>query len=106
RQGLLAVAVVLVVAVGVAMRFAARSDLWLDEALTVNIARLPLDRLRPALLHDGAPPLYYVVLHFWIRLFGSSTDAVRALSGVLGVIAIGLGYLAGRAWAPASSRVR
>jgi len=106
RQGLVVAGIVLVVGVGIVLRFAARSDLWLDEALTVNIAKLPLDRLRPALLHDGAPPLYYVVLHFWIRIFGSSTTAVRALSGVLGVVAIGLGYLAGRAWAPASSRAR
>jgi hypothetical protein len=106
HQGLLVAAVVLVVAVGVVMRFAAQSDLWLDEALTVNIAELPLDRLRAALVHDGAPPLYYVVLHFWIRVFGASTDAVRALSGVLGVIAIGLGVLAARAWAPSSERAR
>jgi mannosyltransferase len=106
RQGLVVAGIVLVVGVGIVLRFAARADLWLDEALAVNIAKLPLDRLRPALLHDGAPPLYYVVLHFWIRVFGSSTAAVRALSGVLGVIAIGLGDLAGRAWAPASSRAR
>ena len=84
RSGLLIGAVVVVVGLGVVLRFAAGSDLWLDEALTVNIAKLPLDRLRPALLHDGAPPLYYVVLHFWIRVFGSSTAAVRALSGTLG----------------------
>ena len=90
-----AVAFVAVIAVAIAMRFAARSDLWLDEALTVNIAKLPLDRLRPALLHDGAPPLYYVLLHVWMSVFGSSTVAVRALSGTLGVIAVGLGALAG-----------
>ena len=42
-----------------------RSALWLDEALTVNIARLPLSQLQDALKHDGAPPLYYVLLHFW-----------------------------------------
>jgi hypothetical protein len=99
-------AVVAVLAVGAAMRFAAGSDLWLDEALTVNIARLPLDRLRPALLHDGAPPLSYVLLHFWMLVFGSSTAAVRALSGVLGVVAIGLGALAARAWAPADRTAR
>ena len=106
RSGLLIGAVAVVVGLGVVLRFAAGSDLWLDEALTVNIAKLPLDRLRPALLHDGAPPLYYVVLHFWIRVFGSSTAAVRALSGTLGVIAIGLGALAVRVWAPAASRAR
>jgi mannosyltransferase len=106
RHRLAVAAVLVAVLAGVVLRFAASSDLWLDEALTVDIARLPLDRLRPALLHDGAPPLYYVVLHFWMRVFGTSTTAVRSLSGVLGVLAIALGYLAGRSWASAPARGR
>ena len=35
------VAVGLVIAAGLLLRFWTRSGLWLDEALTVNIARLP-----------------------------------------------------------------
>ncbi len=61
-----------------------RSDLWLDEALTVNIARLPLHLIPSFLQRDGAPPLYYVLLHFWIGWFGTSDVAVRSLSGVIG----------------------
>ena len=45
--------------------------MWLDEALTVNVARLPLGDLRAALEHDGAPPLYYVLLHVWTGVFGA-----------------------------------
>ena len=89
-------AVAVVVAAATVLRFMAPPDLWLDEALSVNIAKLPLDQLRNALAHDGAPPLYYVLLHGWIGIFGSSSVAVRSLSGVLGVAAIGLAYLAGR----------
>ncbi len=89
----------LLIGLGVAMRFAARSDLWLDEALTVTIARLPLDQLRQALVHDGAPPVSYVLLHGWIALFGASTAAVRALSGVLGILAIPLAAWAAARWA-------
>lgn len=85
-----------VLAVAVALRFLTSSDLWLDEALTVNVAKLPLSGLEAALKRDGAPPLYYLVLHFWIRIFGSGDFAVRALSGVLGVIMLPLAYLAGR----------
>ena len=92
--------VVAVLGVGLAvatfLRFVAPPDLWLDEALSVNIAKLPLDQLRNALVHDGAPPLYYVLLHGWIGVFGSSSAAVRSLSGILGVAAIGLAYVAGR----------
>src|SRR2546423_2951139 len=92
--GTLAIAVI--VTVGVGARFVARSHLWLDEALTVNIAGLPLRSLTGALRHDGAPPLYYVVLHFWMRLFGSGTIAVRALSGVCSVACLPLAWRVGR----------
>jgi uncharacterized membrane protein len=88
--------VVLVVAAGVALRFVTSVDLWLDEALSVNIARLPLSDLRGALKIDGAPPLYYVLLHFWIDVFGSGDAAVRSLSGVLSVATLPLAYLAGK----------
>ncbi|HVF03393.1 MAG TPA: glycosyltransferase family 39 protein [Frankiaceae bacterium] len=79
---------VAVVAVAVAMRFAAAQPLWLDETLSVNIARLPLGEVFEALRHDGSPPLYYLLLHAWIGLFGEGTLAVRALSGVIGVATI------------------
>lgn len=87
-------AVVAVLAIGVVARFVAFSHLWLDEALTLNIARLPLRQLPDALRHDGAPPLYYVLLHTWIEAFGTSTLAVRALPGLFGVIALPLTWVA------------
>src|SRR5262249_32142539 len=84
------------VAAGIALRFYVRSDLWLDEALSVNIARLPVRSIPEALRHDGAPPLYYFLLHFWMRVFGTGDEAVRALSGVFSVAALPVFYLAGR----------
>lgn len=59
-----------------------RSRLWLDEALSVDIARLPLTRIPDALRHDGAPPLYYFLLHVWTSVFGTGDLASRSLSGV------------------------
>jgi mannosyltransferase len=79
-----------VLVAGVVFFFYTRSALWLDEALTVNIARLPLGKMHAALKQDGAPPLYYVLLHFWTAAFGTSNVASRALSGILmagGVVA-------------------
>jgi hypothetical protein len=84
------------VAVGVVLRFWAPSALWLDETISVNIARLPLSEIPRALAHDGAPPLYYVLLHGWMDLFGGSDFAVRALSGVISVASLPLFWLAGR----------
>jgi hypothetical protein len=90
-----ALAVGVVVAAGIVARFVANSHLWLDEALTVNIAGLPLSQLTEALRHDGSPPLYYAVLHGWMQVFGSGTFAVRALSGVCSVACLPLAWRVG-----------
>lgn len=87
---------VAVVAFTVVLRFWTTSDLWLDEALTVNIARQPLHLIPSFLRRDGAPPLYYVLLHVWTGWFGTSDVAVRSLSGVMGLVTLPLAWLAGR----------
>ena len=84
------------VSVGIVLRFWTNSDMWLDEALTVNISRLPLSQLHAALMRDGAPPLYYVLLHFWMKVFGSSNLGARSLSGVISVATIPCVWLAGK----------
>ncbi|HLI44626.1 MAG TPA: hypothetical protein VKU92_09170 [Acidimicrobiales bacterium] len=84
-----------VLAVSVALRFYTRSPLWLDEALTVDIASRPLRELPHLLSHDGAPPLYYVMLHVWMGVFGTGNLATRSLAGVIGVINMPVAWLAG-----------
>jgi uncharacterized membrane protein len=88
--------VLVAVAIGLVLRFVARSPLWLDEALSVNIAQLPLADIPDALRHDGHPPLYYVLLHLWMQVAGTSDEAVRALSGLISVASLPLAYLVGR----------
>jgi mannosyltransferase len=86
----------LVLVVAVVIRFATVSPLWLDEAQTVAIAHLPLRDLVAGLRHDGAPPLFYVLLHVWMRLFGDGDLSVRFLPGLFGVAALPLAWAAGR----------
>ena len=85
-----------IVALGIVLRFVQRSPLWLDEALSVNIARLPVGDLLDALRHDGHPPLYYLILHGWMKVVGEGDVAVRALSGLFAVAALPLAWIAGR----------
>ena len=92
---LVPLAVAAVVVAGVVLRFVQRSPLWLDEALSVNIARLPLGDMFEALRHDGHPPFYYLLLHGWMEVFGESDFAVRALSGVFAVATLPLAWIAG-----------
>jgi mannosyltransferase len=87
---------IIAVVVGVVTRFVTRSSLWLDEALTVDIARLPLGDLVGALKHDGHPPLFYVLLHGWTDLFGTGDIASRSLSGLFGLAALPLVWIIGR----------
>lgn len=99
RSGVATAAVAAAVVAGVAFRLYSRSDLWLDEALTVDIARLPVGDLLRQLRHDGHPPLYYLLLHGWMKVFGEGDEAVRSLSGVFGLATIPLLWLAARRYA-------
>lgn len=81
---------------GVVLRFVTTSPLWLDEALSVNIAALPLDEIPAALRLDGHPPLYYGLLHLWIAVVGDGDVAVRSLSGLFGVASLPLAWLGAR----------
>ena len=90
------IAIGVAVAIGVLLRFWTQSHLWLDEALSVNIAKLPVGDIPAALRHDGHPPLYYWLLHGWMAVFGESDRSVRALSGIFSVLALPLMWLAGR----------
>jgi 4-amino-4-deoxy-L-arabinose transferase-like glycosyltransferase len=75
-------------------------SLWRDEMDAILFARGSLGGLAPLFVtpgHNG--PLYYVLLHFWIRLVGESEFAVRFLSLFCGVLAVPVVYLLGRRWA-------
>ncbi|CAB4589988.1 unannotated protein [freshwater metagenome] len=87
---------VVALAIGLFTRFVTRSSLWLDEALSVNIAQLPFGEMAEALKHDGHPPLYYAFLHVWMDVFGSGDVAVRGLSGLFGIATLPLVWILGR----------
>lgn len=80
-------------AIAVVLRFVATSPLWLDEAQTVSIAHRSLPHLFSALREDGSPPLYYLLLHYWMSAFGTSSFAIRSLSGIFSVAALPLVWL-------------
>src|SRR5689334_13089964 len=71
--------------------------LWIDEGLSVGIANRPLGAIPHALQQDGSPPLYYMLLHFWLDLAGDGERGVRALSLLFGLIAIPAAWWAGKA---------
>src|ERR1700760_408930 len=68
---------------------------WMDEAITTGIASHPLSAIPGLLRHDGSPPLYYFLLHFWILAFGGSETATHSLSLLFGLLTIPAGFWAG-----------
>jgi len=74
-----------------------RKTLWLDEAFSVWLARHPLGEMIAWIARiDQHPPLYYLLLHFWIGLVGDGPAAVRLLSALLSTLTIPAMYLLGR----------
>jgi 4-amino-4-deoxy-L-arabinose transferase-like glycosyltransferase len=69
---------------------------WMDEALSVGISSHSLSAIPGVLRHDGSPPAYYLLLHVWMRIFGSSESATHAMSLMLGLSTIPIGMWA--AW--------
>ena len=87
---------VLAVGLGAVARLRTGSALWLDEALSVEIARRPVPDLLEALRRDGSPPLYYLLLHAWTSVLGTSDLAVRALSALASLAALPVVWAVGR----------
>lgn len=68
---------------------------WMDEALSVGIASHSLSAIPGVLRHDGSPPLYYLLLHVWMTIFGASESATHAMSLLFGLLTIPVGMWAG-----------
>ncbi len=63
----------------------------MDEALSVGISSHSLTSIPGVLRHDGSPPLYYLLLHVWISVFGSSESSTHAMSLLFGLLTIPAG---------------
>lgn len=53
---------------------------WRDEAFTMLISIKTPWEIIQALIHDQSPPLYFLLLHYWIQFFGTGEYEVRLLS--------------------------
>src|SRR3989338_7584694 len=82
----------LIVVLGFGLRWydLGNESLWNDEAFSVHHALVGSvsEVVKNVTMTEGAPPGYYILLHYWITLFGTSEVAVRLLSVLLGVFSI------------------
>ena len=77
-------------------------ELWFNEAGAVGLASHPLGSLLGAVHRAGAAPLYYLVLHVWVSLFGAGEAATHSLSLLLGVLSVPVAMWTG--WSIAGRR--
>lgn len=55
-------------------------SLWRDEAFSYFLAKKNFSSIILLTAKDFNPPFYYLLLHFWIRVFGKSEISLRSLS--------------------------
>lgn len=85
--------VTLLTLLGAGVRFAGldTQPVWLDEAFSLWMATQPLDTMLAWLVAiDHHPPLYYVLLHGWLRVLPASGTTARLLSALMSSAAIPL----------------
>ncbi len=63
-------------------------SLWADEGTSVALALRSLPQIARDAARDIHPPLYYLLLHFWVRILGTSEVAVRSFSALLGTLLV------------------
>lgn len=70
---------------------------WIDEGLSVGIAHHDLFSIPGVLRKDGAPPLYYMLLHVWMGVTGGDGESrTHALSLLCATLTIPCGWWVGR----------
>lgn len=76
------------------------SAIWCDEASSLILSNYPLTGIWEHAAHDVHPPLYFMLLHGWIMLFGDSLASIRTLSVLPGIATVVLGMWLVRLVAP------
>lgn len=63
------------------------------EATTVMISRMPINKIIHNCLAWGHFPTYYIVMHFWIKLFGEGEFSMRFIPVIFGTASIYIIFL-------------
>src|SRR5215203_5068983 len=67
-------------------------SLWFDEIWSFRTARMEPLQILFSTPRDNNPPLYYLILHYWMLIAGDSEFIVRLPSAIAGALAIPVIY--------------
>jgi hypothetical protein len=91
------VAAIVVLATVIRILTIDNQSLWADEALTAYEAHLPFGAMLNTVAHvETTPPLYFVVIWIWAKVFGTGEVALRAVSTMAGIALVPIAYLSAR----------
>lgn len=65
--------------------------IWGDEGSSLLMSQYSVAGIWFHAAHDVHPPLYFMLLHGWVELFGDGIFSIRALSVVPGIATVALG---------------
>ncbi|MFQ6015485.1 MAG: glycosyltransferase family 39 protein, partial [Anaerolineae bacterium] len=71
-------------------------SVWYDEGLSIYYAQQSLPALLTGVSASDHPPLYFLLLHSWLKVVGSSEFSVRFLSLIWGLLLVSMTYRIGR----------
>ena len=80
-------------------------SLWVDEFLSLSMSQGALSDVVAASMADLHPPLYFLALHVWAALIGTSDFALRYLSVAFAVVGLALMPIVARRWAGSRTAV-
>src|SRR5262245_56395992 len=91
-----AAVVVLLVALVARLVGLTSESLWFDEGHSLLVAHMAPAEAVASLARDVHPPLYFLALGGWVRVFGDSDAALRSLSVLFGMVAVAATMALGR----------
>jgi 4-amino-4-deoxy-L-arabinose transferase-like glycosyltransferase len=79
---------ILVAAVGLRTYHLSFKSISIDEAIGALYSVESVQRVLIFTVNDVHPPLFYIIHHFWIRLFGWNESALRSISVFFGLLSV------------------
>ncbi|OGG14763.1 hypothetical protein A2773_04070 [Candidatus Gottesmanbacteria bacterium RIFCSPHIGHO2_01_FULL_39_10] len=68
-------------------------SIWRDEGFSYFMAKANVWEIILNSIQDFNPPLYYITLHFWMKIFGESDITLRMMSFVFHILSVYVAYL-------------
>ena len=56
------------------------ASIWGDEGWAITLAVKPIVQIIKIVSRDTSPPFYYLLSHFWMKIFGTSELSIRSLT--------------------------